>query len=285
MKKILFHGNCQSCVISKWLKQNYSHKYQFIDCVDVGLTPFWGKSPTFSWFTESNKIKVSDIKTRIDIQTKIKEADIFVFMHHTSTFDEINTINLHDNIASGLKICLPNSRFGAYPICKWSLGPYVEYVKQNITSNPSKIAKYIKTEDDPIFTELLYKQYPFVECGEGSLSNNSRKHKECVDLYDNAIDINSFIEANWKDHLLFCTKNHPTEMYYKEILSKLLTLLGEDLDILEGGTRPIRYPKGEGSGKVINVNEFLFFTKHIPNLLLPPDIQLKSFNGNPNNIR
>ena len=279
MKKILFHGNCQSCVVEKWFEKNYSNKYQIIHCKEVGLKPFWGGSATFSLWTNLNRNALRGNNAFIKlIQEKVKEADIFVFMHHADTFDEINTMNLHDNVAQGLKICLPNSRFGAYPICKWSLKPYVDHITQNITNDPIRIAEYIKNEDDPVFTELLYEQYPFEGYTEKSLSENPQKYKECVELYSNVIPINDFVEKNWKDYLLFNTVRHPTTMYYKELISRLLNLLGEDLDLLEK-TPVIVHPKGEVGGMVIDINEFLFFKKHIPNLLIPKDIKLKSFNG------
>ena len=279
MKKILFHGNCQAGVVALWFQENYPNKYRIIHCQEAGLKPFWNGSPAFSLWGNLNKNALRCNKTFKLIQEKVKEADIFVFMHHVTTFDDITSVNLHDNFARGLKICLPNSRFGAYPICKWSLKPYVEYIQQNITNDPLRIAEYIKNEDDPVFTELLYKQYPFVECGAENMSKNLLKYKECVNLYDNVIPINEFVEKNWKDHLLFCSHNHPTEMYYREIISKLLTLLGEDLDLLEKTSR-IQHPKGNGErGDVININEFTFFKKHIPNLLLPNDVTLKSFDG------
>ena len=107
------------------------------------------------------------------------------------------------------------------------------------------------------------------------MSQNQFKYKECVELYDNAIPINDFVEKNWKDHLLFNTYDHPTEMYYKELISRLLTLLGEDLDLLEK-TR-VTHPGRKGAA--IDVNEFLFFKKHVPNLLIPKGMNPKSFNG------
>lgn len=278
MKKILFNGNCQTCVVANWFERNYSNKYQIIHCKEAGLKPFWGGSATFSPWTNLNKNALRCNNTFKLMQEKVKEADIFVFMHHTTTFEELNTINLHNNVAQGLKICLPNSRFGAYPICKRSLKPYVDYVTQNITDDPIRIAEYIKNEDDPVFTELLYNQYPFSGCTKKSLSLNPEKYKECMELYSNVIPINDFIEKNWKDYLLFCTLNHPTEMYYRELISRLLTLLGEDLDLLEK-TRGIHHPKGERAGEVIDINEFVFFQKNIPCLLIPRNIKLKSFNG------
>lgn len=276
MKKILFNGNCQSCVVEKWFRANYSHKYQIINCTEIGLDSYWRNSSAFCLWSNRNIAKLRRKKTRHALQEKVKEADIFVFMHHTKTFDEINTINLHDNVAQGLKICLPNSRFGAYPICKWSAKPYIDYIKQNITDEPIKIAEYIKNEDDPVFTELLYEQYPFEGYTEKSMSQNPQKYKECVELYDNVIPIDDFVEKNWKDYLLFNTVNHPTTMYYKELISRLLIMLGEDLDLLEK-TRGVPHPRGEGA--VIDINEFLFFKKHVLNLLIPKDIKLQSFNG------
>ena len=279
MKKILFHGNCQSSVVAKWFVDNYSNKYQIINCKECGLLPSWGRGPSFSLWTKQNIETFKDRpKALLAVQEKVKEADIFVFMHHTTTFDEINSISLHNNVAQGLKICLPNSRFGAYPICRYSLRPYINYIELNITDDPIKIAEYIKNEDDPVFTELLYKQYPFTQNTERSLSQNPLKYKECAELYDNAIPINDFVEKNWKDHLLFNIFNHPTEMYYRELISSLLTNLGEDLDLLKN-TKNIRHPKGEGTGEVININEFAFFKKHVCRLSIPSGIKLKSFQG------
>jgi len=282
MKKILFHGNCQTCAISRWFEQNYSTKYQFINCTEANLAMYWSRSnPTFALWTPPNVKKLQNTKTRKAVQEKIREADIFVFMHHTTNIDELNTVNLHDNVARGLKICLPNNRFSAYPICSRSLKIYLEYIRQNITKDPVKIAEYIKNEDDPVFTELLYTQYPFEGYTEKSLSQNPSQHEKCVELYDKVIPINDFVEKNWKDHLLFSSLNHPTEMYYRELISRLLTLLGEDLDLLER-TENIEHPKGERTGEFININEFAFFKKHAPNLIMPRETgtnQMISFNG------
>ena len=279
MKKIFFHGNCQSSVVAKWFADNYSNKYKIINCKECGLLPGWGRGTSFNLWTKKNIETFKERPTALlAVQKKVKEADVFVFIHHTTTFEEINTINLHNNVAKGLKICLPNSRFGAYPICYRTLKDYINYVELNITDDPIKIAKYIKNEDDPVFTELLYKQYPLTQDTKRSLSQNQFKYKECVELYDNAIPINDFVEKNWKDSLLFATFNHPTEAYYKQVISKLLTILGEDLDLLKN-TKNIRHPKGEGTGEVVNINEFVFFKKHVPHLSIPKTIKLKSFDG------
>lgn len=224
MKKILFYGNCHLSVIGKWMSRNYADKFEVLDCTDCGLVPFWTTSKNFAVWSLENFPNQKDYYKCL--HEKIKEADFFIFQPIESSekfIEEVQTEYLSNNIAKGLSVYVCNTRFFAYPLDYVCLHPYVNYVYNNISKDPKNILHILLNENHPEFEKILYKRF------ESSIIENKRRHSFYCEKYKNSIDMNSFIEENWKTHLLFGTHNHPIGIYWEELVKKLLLYLNEPL--------------------------------------------------------
>lgn len=270
MKKILFYGNCHLGTLGSWFHENYNDKFQVIDCSEGGLIGFYGTKCFCVWSPEN---KGNQIKFYKSIHEKIKEADIFVFQSHrgSNIIDELKTAYLYNNIATGIKICIPNNRFLAYPICNRSYDRYIRYIHDYITKDSKKILEYITHEDDPKFLEILYSNYPFVST-DTERSHNITNYIKDSKEYSLCIDMNNYIENNWKSKILFSSIAHPTYFYYRELINQIFKIINEPID--EEKIKNINYPGNDG---MINPLQFKFFRDLFPNIKFPKNQIIKKF--------
>jgi hypothetical protein len=264
VKKILFYGNCQVAVIGRWLFNNYSDKFDVIDCKECGLEGFWGTKNFAIWSPENAPNQEQFYKCII---SKIEECDIFVFTHveEKAAIEELKTRNIFSTAAlNKLKICAPNVRFSACPVCKDSLHPLIKHVYQNVSKNKKEIFDYLSNENDPKFEEIINQQY------EICTNENVARYKADSDRYENVIEINDFISNNWKQNLLFGTVSHPIGLYWIELLKKFSAILELPFEIEK--TNDVPYPGRDG---ILDPRGFSFFNSIFPNIIIPSEISLR----------
>ena len=260
-QKILFYGNCQVGVIARFFRLNLFDKFDIQICSDCDLETFWNEPGLFAvWSTANRKNQKDYIEC---VHSKIREADIFVFQPHDGgrwLFNELQTEYLHDFIASGLKICIPDTRFFVYLPDKVSLYPFVEYVKK-IVNTPEEIVNYLKSSDDPMLENILKNEYPFNMEFERYRKENRQRYEESLTLYENSINMCDFMEKEFKNKLIAVSHNHMAECYYIEMLKKLYNLLN-----IDESNYPIRNIEFPGMGVTyIDPRQFKFFSKIFPN--------------------
>jgi len=187
------------CLI--WFHNNYSDAFEVVDCRDCGLEGFGGTTKNFAVFSpENNKNQHEYYRC---IHEKIKQSDILVFTHiEHSTIDELKMEYLYSEIAKDqIKICIPNMRFFAYPICHRSFVPFLRYVYKNISQQENVMINYLLNNNDNKFHEIFFEQLKITFDG-----NRSRHEKNSI-RYENVLEMNDFIEQHWSKHLLFGTSD------------------------------------------------------------------------------
>lgn len=259
-KKILFYGNCQTGVLGELFHNNYSDKFEVVDCRECGLVEFWSSKNFAIWSLENAQNQKDFYKC---VKDKIGECDIFVFTHiEDRAIEELQTKNLCSTVAlNKLKICMPNLRFSAYPICRATFRPFIKYVYQNVSKNEKEIFDYLLNENDPKFEEIVNQQYK--EC----MSENIARFKTDLNKYGNAINVNDFISNNWKKHLLFGTVAHPIGVYWEYLLEEMVKML--DIPFKIEKTKDVKYPNKDG---IHDPRVFSFFNSIFPNIIIPNEI-------------
>lgn len=261
VRKVLFYGNCQAGVLGEWLHDFCASRFEVFDCRDVGLEGFWGTKHFTVWSPEND---ASQSRFAPAIHKKIQECDIFVFQHtEERAIDELKTEYLCSTAAADkLRICLPNSRFLGYPVCKSSTKPFVEYVQQSILKERDEVCRYLKNESDPKFAEIVSEQY------RASMEENRCRAKRDAELYGNAVEMNSFIEENWRGHLLFGAYSHPIGLYWRGLIERFFKAIDEPL-----GDELLHCPRCLCGDEIYNPRGFRFFRDIFPNIVLPSGIK------------
>lgn len=260
-KKILFYGNCVLSSLGYWLNSKHSDKFEIFDCRDCGVQP--------SHTTKNFAVWMDNIETQKKyyecVHEKIKSADYFVFQPiENAAIDELKTDYLIEHVLQGASIGVPNFRFFAYPICEFSLRPYIKYIYNNITKNKEKIIEYMINENDPKFKEILLSQY------DNSMNENTRRFELQSKICNFKIDTLEFIDKNWKEHQLFGCHHHPIGVYWLELISQLFKITEEDLDpkSIDG----ITYPN---QNRIVDIKQYSFIQNLLPNLKVPEEIETK----------
>lgn len=263
-KKILFSGNCQAGVISRYFSRNeYLNELFEVIKVDESchpLTAWKGDDSNFALWGHEETVQRKYLKR---VHEKIKEADIFVFQPlMRSAIHELQAEYLHKNVSNGKNACIPNMRIFAYCSDEESLLPYIKYAetKVNNPNDNSEVYNFLQTSDDPKLTEILEQEYPISSVYKARRNENHQRAKLDKEQYSNYICMENFVKENFRSTLLFHRHNHPTKAYFVELLRLLLTNLGltdfniEEKDILlrEGAT--------------IDPMQFKFFREYFPAL-------------------
>lgn len=263
-KKLLFYGSCHLSAVSQWIEENYSHKFEIVDCRKAGVAPFWRKEKdkNFALWSPENQPLQNELKE--NVYKELNNCDVFVFQPHEfkAVMPELKTSFLIKNVFNGPSVCLPNTRMTVYPIGAYtSLDDIIQYVKNNVSHKAKEIIYYLKTEDDPSLVKIINESIKKQEAGNVK-SKESIEHSVCM------LD---YIENNWKTELLFCTHTHPTIFYYQELIRRLFKFLGEELPVVSN----IEYPK---TSYFINPLQFKFFQRLFPHLQIPANIELRDLN-------
>jgi len=138
----------------------------------------------------------------------------------------------------------------------------VRHVYHTISKDPDLILNYMLNENDPKFEEIINEQYSI------SVTENILRHKNNSIIYENALDINKYIEDNWKNLLLFGTHNHPIGTYWTELIRKFCEKINLPFD--NEKTKDVRYPNKDG---IVNVQSFCFFRELFPDIIVPTEIE------------
>jgi hypothetical protein len=236
-----------------------SDKFDVQLCKDCGLKPFWNEHGVFAVWSPENREAQEIYKDCI--HSKIREAEIFVFQDHsgTSVIDELKTTYLHDTIATGLKICIPDTRFFAHLTDARRFSPYIEYVKTK-ANNAEEIINYLQKSEDPALAAILKNEYPFNLNYQKYRNENRQRYKEESDLYDNRINMCDYIEKEFQNKLLCVSHNHMNECYFTETINRLYKIL--DIDRSVYPIANLEYPGFDS----VDPRQFNFFTKTFPNL-------------------
>lgn len=268
-KKILCYGNCQLAVIGNWLHEFYSDKFQVIDCKECGLEGFVG-TKNFAVWSPENYPKQSEYAKCI--HEKIKQVDVFLFHEmRRSVIPELTPKYLCSDIAvNSFSVCMPNSRFSAYPLC--NMTPYKDYIYSIFPNERnadyfSEIAyDYFMNANDEKFAKILFEQHEASQAG-------NHEHEAQDRSYANHIQMSDYIEGYWDRFLLFITQNHPSIFYFNELIKRLFQAIGENLD--EERLAEIEYP---GMNEVYDLSKIYFFDNLYPNIMMPLNFPLRPIN-------
>ena len=259
--KILFYGNCQMSAISQYFADNLNSELDIISCKECGLASQWKNSPSYAIWIEQNSSNQLDYFHCI--HEKLKSTDIFVFQDFSggSAIDKLKTEYLCNEILpkNAIKICLPDFRFFSHIVDKHGLKPWIVYAKTK-TSNSNEIIDFLQNSDDPHLVELFQNQMPYTkEYVRYRCENYSRyevEHKK----YDIRINMNDWVEENFENQIITHCHSHPTEIYFKEIISKIFKYIN-----INENQFPIENVD-HAKGNPIDPQQFKFFRTQFPNM-------------------
>lgn len=261
-KKILFSGNCQAGVISRYFSRNeYLNELFEVIKVDESchpLTAWKGEDSNFVLWGNEETVQRKYLKR---VHEKIKEADIFAFQATgRSAIEELRTEYLCENVTTGRNVCIANTRVFVYCSDYASLLPYIKHAetKVNNPNDNSEVYNFLQTSDDPKLTEILEQEYPISSVYKAQRNENHQRAKLHKEQYSNYICMENFVKENFRSTLLFHSHNHPTKAYFVELLRLLLINLGlTDFNIEEKDILP---PEGAR----IDPMQFKFFREYFP---------------------
>jgi hypothetical protein len=268
-QKILFYGNCQVGAVARFFRLNLADKFEVQLCTDCGLDTFWAEPALFAVWSKENREKQKDY---VDcVLSKTKDSDIFIFQPHyggTWLLDELKTEYLHDSVALGKKICLPDTRLMIYLLDKVCLKPYVEYAKTKVNTD-EEVIDFLQKSDDPKLVEMLQQEYPLSTKYQQYRNENRYRHEENLKLYSDVINMCDYMESEFKNKTLAVSHNHMAKCYYIELLRKLYKLLN-----VEEENYPIRNFEFPGQGvSYIDPRQFNFFEKLFHDLAFDENFQ------------
>lgn len=259
--KILFYGNCQINSICKYFGDHLRNEFDVISCKECGLATQWNNSVSFAVWTPANKPHQLDYFECI--HKKLKETDIFIFQSHSgkTAIEKLHTEYLCNEILSknSIKICLPDFRFFANANDSNSLKPWVDYAKTK-TSNSNEIIDFLQNSDDPHLVELFQNEMPYHKEYVRYRNENYFRYEEEHKKYDIRINMNDWVEERFEKEIITHQHNHPTEIYFKELTSRIFKCLHINED--EFPIKSIDHPKSNG----INPEQFKFFRTQFPSM-------------------
>jgi len=245
--------------VSKYFRLKMSDEFDVQLCTDCGLELFWNEPSLFAVWSSENKKNQEFYKDCV--HSKIKEADVFVFQDHSglSAIDELKTTYLHDTIATGLKVCIPDIRIFCHLTEDRQLEPFIKYAKTK-TNSAEEIINFLQKSEDPELVAILKNEYPFNLNYKWYTNENKQRYEQEIELYDNRIDMCDYVEREFQKKLLCVTHNHMNECYFVELIGRLYKLL--DIDSSVYPITNVEFPKHNS----IDPRQFTFFTKTFPDL-------------------
>lgn len=256
--KILFYGNCQMAVVANYF-QKYLDQFDVQKCTDCGLHPFWISNSVFAVWSPENVTRQREyVKT---VQEKIRQSDIFVFQDHSgsSVIDELKTEFLCTNVASKNthQICLPDTRLFVQPTDVTCISKQVAYLKTQ-HHDTNKIINELQNSSDPVLTDLLKKEFPFSNTFKKFRNENHQRYIDQLKIYSDCINMNDYIEQQYKNKILTYSHNHMAPEYFFGLINKLITKLNviHEIDI-----QNIAAP--DCSNK-LHPGQFRYFTEMFP---------------------
>jgi hypothetical protein len=259
-QKILFYGNCHLGVIANYFEQYLSDKYEIIKPKEAGLIGFFGENVFAVWSPENAANQKSFYK---NVLKCITNADIFIFNEQQSSdriLHELGTDYIIQNIAKKEKFCISNNRFKGYLNHYSNVENMIDYVKQKTgISERTETFSYLYNVIDDGLIEMIEK-----ETLESFLENKKRENEQKERHKSYFIEMSDFIEKEYKNKLLFLNAFHPSIFYYEELLSRLLSRLGENLN--QEDIKNFKITRYQGGANTFKMN---FFKKYFGEIELP----------------
>lgn len=259
--KVLFYGNCHMSAISQYFADNLNSELDIISCKECGLASFWKNTPSYTVWSSDNKPNQLDYFECI--HEKLKQTDIFVFQDFSgnSAIDKLQTEYLHNEILpkNAIKICLPDFRFFANVNDTRSLHLWINYAKTK-TSNSNEIIDFLQNSDDPHLVELFQNEYPYNKEYIRYRGENYSRYEEEHKKYDIRINMNDWVEENFEKQIITYTHSHPTEIYFKEIISRIFKYI--NINENQFPIENIDHAKDNS----VDPQQFKFFRTQFPNM-------------------
>ena len=260
-QKILFYGNCHMCVISNFFAEKLNDEFDVFSCEECNVMPHWNSAPAFAvWSPENKPHQLDHLEC---VHEKLKQTDVFVFQHFGggSVIDKLKTEYLCNEILpkNAIKICLPDFRFFADLNEPRSIKPWADYAKTK-TCNSNEIIDFLQNSDDPHLVQLFQNEYPYNKEFVGYRCENYERYDQDLKRYDIRINMNDWVEENLGKQIITHTHCHPTEIYYKETISRIYNHININED---------KYPiesVNHARGDTINPEQFKFFRSQFPDM-------------------
>lgn len=224
-RKILFYGNCQLCILSNYFEKNFSEKFEVIDPAICNMSHGFQDSKCFRVWSPQTDWKLDE--TCINkIHEQIKNCDVFIFQSHSGNITPplLHTEFLQKEIVRGESICLQNFTESFY--CFNEQQNFVGIIRHCLDNNLStpQILDYVLNSNDMWYIDYIN------NLNTESRSLNDTWEKRDSLIYKDYITMNDFIVENYKKHYLCYMNQHPTEVYFEELIKRLLTRLEEVYD-------------------------------------------------------
>jgi len=253
--------------ISQYFADNLNSDLDIISCKECGLNSQWKNSPSYAIWVEQNSGPNSDRSKQLSyypcIHEKLKSTDIFVFQDFSggSAIDKLKTEYLHNEILpkNAIKICLPDFRFFANLNDKRSLHPWINYAKTKINDS-KEIIDFLQNSDDPHLVELFQNEMPYNKEYVKYRGENYIRCEEETEKYDIRINMNDWVEENFENQIITYTHSHPTEIYFKEIISRIFKYIN-----INENQFPIEN-FDHAKDNSIDPQQFKFFRTQFPNM-------------------
>jgi len=264
--KIVFYGNCQLAVLSRMFQMqtiNFNDKYEVLKASDYNLASIWnddiGVVAPFL-YTKNTKYGQASPEVFNSVTKIMDDADIIIFQNFRDYHNEVGVPELKsDHIYSKycnskIMLCVPGFWFSGYMMSTSHVFPYifVWLLENGLTA--CDILHWLKYKSDQKITTLLELHAKI------SLNELTRRKEEDFSLYKSCIDLLPYIK-NYKQTLLCCTHNHPTDEYFKILYEQVSCKLGMDLSI-DLNTKIIK-----PTGKYPVLSELCFFRENFPNII------------------
>jgi hypothetical protein len=253
--KLLTYGNCQVCVVSNYLEKYFSNEFDLISCEDCNLETFYKESKTFCvWkpgYNKENQNKYYEL-----VHEKIAEADVFLFQDHSgyNTQNKLKTEYIQNEIAKNNNTrCIAVHNYqeeNIYPEPLW----LVCYAVSKGITNANQIDNFLRKSNHPYFAEYMKESFY-----KSRIKNKDWENK-ANDNYDEYITMNDFIVENYNKKLLSHLKNHPTEHYFAEFITRILNKFNLKFD--ESTICEFDQP-----GWFVNPLDYFFFNEAFPNII------------------
>lgn len=208
----LFYGNCQMVALHNMLSPIIGGKYHVYPCRAVHL------------LTNDDITYIHNILHTIDLLITQPISDNY------KNNSDLSTKTILSKLSTKCKIIMiPNCYFNFYyPFVTYLKTVHKEYTEYYFDLNLIQILHSTDNKDDivTLFFDCIDKcEYPHQDkLAEASISELHKREIEMCAKYNNiyCITISQFIKDNYKDHLLFYTRNHPTNYLLAHICKSIL---------------------------------------------------------------
>lgn len=218
MKKCIFYGNCQAVALSEILTSSLKNTYNIIPVKPVHK------------LTQVDIQNLYDCLPLIDLLIIQPISDKYKNNYLLSTSSILKHINKECKIIM-IPVCYFNFYYPFVTYLKTKIEDYCEYYHDANLIELYRENKYNKSEIILKFYEmvnnenLLFKEDPLT-VADKSLIELKRREGEIINLYNkDTIKITEFIKDNYKQNLLFYTRNHPTKILFNFIANNICTML------------------------------------------------------------